>query len=377
FLLLVLDSTAKYPTGLLQGSKSDLGSFDECIGTVIHDNYGNERIRGQYCNLDVKMANDTSLLEIIGPALLMSNRRALRFMRYQDDPRVSGVRLGICTTDDCSDRDLQALFETRKFVDGKALVQVNNCVTSQRPPMTKVQISIIAVLGLLAALIVAATSCEAYSLFKKEKAGNSKSAKKCFLAFSLIANTKMLLSVDKSKLSDSHKLRFLHGIRFFSGLWVVLGHGSCIFDDSSSGQMNILHYTDQVETSVISASFMSVDSFFFVSGFLLTYTLLKVQRSGVIFTLVAIARRVIRANIPVFFALMCLYVVPLFATGPNSEELYNTFYEQMGKHWWELLLQVRNFGKEMEMNSLSHLWYISADFQLFLIALVLLQVFQK
>lgn len=75
----VVDSTGKFPTGIFQGTSADIGAFDECLATVAYDQFGHERIRGQYCNLYFKPAttpnNDTSLIDLLLPAITMTHRR--------------------------------------------------------------------------------------------------------------------------------------------------------------------------------------------------------------------------------------------------------------------------------------------------------------
>ncbi|KAM7303485.1 uncharacterized protein ISCGN_013441 [Ixodes scapularis] len=44
--LRLIDATGKYPTGLFQGTRMDLGAFDECVETVVHDEFGYESVRG-------------------------------------------------------------------------------------------------------------------------------------------------------------------------------------------------------------------------------------------------------------------------------------------------------------------------------------------
>ncbi|XP_049271197.1 uncharacterized protein LOC119391314 [Rhipicephalus sanguineus] len=58
--LKLFDASGKYPTGLFQGSHADLGAFDECLETVLHDSYGNVMARGQYCKLLVYSKNGTA-----------------------------------------------------------------------------------------------------------------------------------------------------------------------------------------------------------------------------------------------------------------------------------------------------------------------------
>lgn len=71
----MIDSTGKYPTGFIQGTAADIGAFDECIETVALDEYGHEKIRGQYCVLQIKVGNDTSLIDGMLPAARMTHKR--------------------------------------------------------------------------------------------------------------------------------------------------------------------------------------------------------------------------------------------------------------------------------------------------------------
>ncbi|KAL1484680.1 hypothetical protein MTO96_049969, partial [Rhipicephalus appendiculatus] len=63
-----IDATAKYPTGFLQGTVSDLGAYDECIETVVRDEYGTTKVRGQYCDVHVSIGDDDSFIDNLLPA---------------------------------------------------------------------------------------------------------------------------------------------------------------------------------------------------------------------------------------------------------------------------------------------------------------------
>ncbi|XP_070388375.1 uncharacterized protein [Dermacentor albipictus] len=54
----VFDATGKYPTGVLQVTRVDLGAFDECLETEVRDSSGNVSSRGQYCNLQIQPKTD-------------------------------------------------------------------------------------------------------------------------------------------------------------------------------------------------------------------------------------------------------------------------------------------------------------------------------
>ncbi|XP_050050597.3 nose resistant to fluoxetine protein 6-like [Dermacentor andersoni] len=81
--------------------------------------------------------------------------------------------------------------------------------------------------------------------------------------------------------------------------------------------------------------------------------------------------------VPLFFTIMCFYVVPLFATGPDTKSFFLKLYDDVDENWWRLLLQIRNFFELTPKTILGHTWYLSADFQLFLISLLVLLLFRS
>ncbi|KAH6946353.1 hypothetical protein HPB50_013023 [Hyalomma asiaticum] len=74
----LIDATGKYPTGLLQGNLADLGAYDECVETMVRDEYGTTKVRGQYCDVHL-LINDTALLTgNLLQAMMYYHKRALR-----------------------------------------------------------------------------------------------------------------------------------------------------------------------------------------------------------------------------------------------------------------------------------------------------------
>ncbi|CAN7937294.1 unnamed protein product [Ixodes hexagonus] len=144
----------------------------------------------------------------------------------------------------------------------------------------------------------------------------------------------------------------------------------------SAGLVNLLAYSDTLMSCVGIAGIISVDTFFFLSGFLLAYSLLKQNRNRLIVTIIACVRRFIRTTVPLFFVVMCCHLLPLIATGPSSPAMYDKFYHDMSNYWWALLLQIRNFQPELSDGIFGHMWYISTDFQLFVISVIVLQLFK-
>lgn len=133
----LIDASGKYPTGVFQATSTDLGAYDECIETVERDELGREKMRGQYCNLHIAVGKDLSLLTEMIPALRMSHESLPKFLEYVLDRRLPGIRLGICTMEDCNQTEIESLI---KAVAGNSVeVTVKNCVTNRRTQIQKTQ----------------------------------------------------------------------------------------------------------------------------------------------------------------------------------------------------------------------------------------------
>ncbi|KAH7979274.1 hypothetical protein HPB49_008929 [Dermacentor silvarum] len=225
--LRMIDASGKYPTGLFQGSLSDLGAYDQCIETVIRDEYGGEKVRAQYCNMYIKLGKDMSFLEHVDDALRLSHRRTPTFSRFQNDDIVHGVKIGLCIVHECKPEDIEAIAGV--LITGDTKVTVTDCATNIPPEISTTQAAIIAVLGVIAFLMAASTAIDIYlnNTRGDEPRGTALTA---LSSFSVVANSKMLVRVTDDKQSDAYKLRFLHGMRFFSIGWVVLGHSYSTFN---------------------------------------------------------------------------------------------------------------------------------------------------
>ncbi|CAN8019012.1 unnamed protein product [Ixodes persulcatus] len=366
----LLDASGKYPNGLMQATTADLGAFDECIETVVRDQYGIEKVRGQYCNFHVMMGDDRSMIEEIMPAALLSHWRVQNFTSYLTDPRLPGLRLGICMINDCTQADLQSIVDTLTGTVVK--ITVKNCVTNQYRGMNTTEAAITAVLGTIAILIVISTAIDLYISRKDPRRLNSVLIK-CLTSFSIINNTKLILAVNKNKSSDTYQYRFIHGIRFLSMVWIALGHSYGTVTDNMSRMVNALHYFEHWYTLIVTAGYLGVDTFFFFRQDAWWRLVSKQFSTDAFVTSVPFYQ----ATVPMFFLIMCMYLLPLIASGPDSNEFYTKFYREIKKHWWDLLFQLRNWRQDIQLSTLPHVWYLSADFQLFLLSVVIIQVFKN
>ncbi|EEC14651.1 hypothetical protein IscW_ISCW011640 [Ixodes scapularis] len=138
------------------------------------------------------------------------------------------------------------------------------------------------------------TLADFWLLRKGTEHSNRGSGFEVITAFSVRRNTVLLLSNETDEQSTAYKLRFLHGIRVLSMFWIVMGHSARNVALVMSGLVNLLAYSDTLMSCVGIAGIISVDTFFFLSGFLLAYGLLKQNRNRCLVAAIACVRRFIR-----------------------------------------------------------------------------------
>ncbi|XP_075539822.1 nose resistant to fluoxetine protein 6-like [Dermacentor variabilis] len=249
--LKLFDASGKYPTGLFEGSRVDMGAFDECLSIVLRDGYGNMLSRGQYCNLMIYVTNGSAVEEVVRSFSDVLHPRLQYFRKYFSYTKLPVGRLAVCSLNDCNQQDLQALVA----------------------------------IGALSEFIT---------------------------AFSATSNTRMLLKVSDKNKQDHYALQFLHGMRFYGIVHIALGHCGSVM-----------------------------------------------------------------TCIPLFFIIMCLYALQTFVKGPNTKAFFQDLHKELASHWWHLLLQIRNFDTISERDVIPHVWYLSTDFQLFVVSLVTLLIFKR
>lgn len=365
--LRLFDASGKYPSGLLQGTKADLGAFDECVETVVHDSFGREVSKGQYCSLLFNLRSTPAIkerissLDVLHP--LMKHYKDLFFI--DEFPM---MRIGICITNDCDEQDLRALIAAVK--PARLKVQVESCATIEAMPMTRGQASIIAVLAVLGLLIGAGSTVDAYMSSRTTYPKQEHSVwMKCLMSFSALSNTRAVFNVAEPKGAYEYDLSFLHGLRFFSVVSIVLGHCYGVMSETWSRSLNILIFTRQWMSILVTSGFVLVDTFFFLSGFLLCFVIDKQRKTGVVVFIFAVLRRIVRTMVPFLFIVMCMQLLPLMASGPGAKAFFRKLDDEVEHNSWQWVLQVRNLFYIGEKAVLPHVWYLSADFQLFVVAL--------
>ncbi|GBM05327.1 Nose resistant to fluoxetine protein 6 [Araneus ventricosus] len=205
-----------------------------------------------------------------------------------------------------------------------------------------------------------------HSAFKKGFKAGSRFLK-CFCLFS---NASKILDTG----SSSKNFLSIHGIRFLSMAWVILGHIYIHNVDIIGNSMDLLRSVDNLPFQTVMQGTFSVDSFFLISGFLLCYLFLEEsdKRNGKINLIFLCLHRFIRLT-PVYMLLIAFNTLIFKYTGSGPFWGNDSDAGACKKYWWWNLLYINNF-LPMESMCITWTWYLANDMQFFLVGILIVSV---
>ncbi|KAK3088547.1 hypothetical protein FSP39_020450 [Pinctada imbricata] len=205
---------------------------------------------------------------------------------------------------------------------------------------------------------------------------SSDTLEKIVLAFSVYTNGKKLLNTKQSKGS----LTSINGIRFLSMAWVILGHTLVLNLGIVDNLADVApKWIQRVSFQAIENALLSVDTFFALSGLLLSYLLMKEMEKNKgpkkINWFMYYFHRLWRLT-PLYMLLLGIYfcLTPYFSNGPN----YNQG-ERPGcaKYWWTNLLYINNlvYDDTAVLSCMAWSWYMANDMQFYILSPLLIVPF--
>ena len=166
----------------------------------------------------------------------------------------------------------------------------------------------------------------------------------------------------------------VHGIRVMSLFWVILGH-TVVWTLQFNVVANILEVFQTVPKrflfQIVDNAFFAVDSFFVLSGLLLSFLSMKEieQRRGKFPFISFYVHRLLRLS-PSYYFVVFLYFKVLPHVGSGAVWLLRD-YDQCEKYWWTNILYINNFLLPINQ-CFPVTWYLAIDMQLFVISPILL-----
>lgn len=204
------------------------------------------------------------------------------------------------------------------------------------------------------------------------------------LSFSLTTNFKAIC--DQAVGSDT--IPCIHGIRALSMAWIILGH-TCIISFKYSDNMELRKVVEQqFFFQTITNGAFSVDTFFFISGFLVSFIYFRTNAKGKLeklskgvneFTagtlhfIGLVGYRFVRLTAPYLYVLGIVEVTMKYFASNSVFEPPTMDHINCPKYWWRNILYINTLFPVQDMCMLWS-WYLANDTQFYIIGAIILIV---
>ncbi|CAN8019726.1 unnamed protein product, partial [Ixodes persulcatus] len=362
--LRLVDANSRPPGGLISGTFNDLGTFDQCVSTTARDADGEVHFSGQYCTLYLqprKLPFFEKLVRKLHEEVYDGAK--IDFFKFMYNDMAHGLRLGVCYPSPCSAEEFEFLIDSMVNQHGFDAT-VKGCVIKEKMFLGAMEKGLLYLMASCISFLVVGSLTDIYLRKYGKQAGhdlkNLGTFYKMVVSFSAVTNTEKLLAVRAEKDSDAKRLRFLHGMRFLSAVWVILGHSYLTIEPTAVGEMlRIVRFGKNLLWCLVGNAYPSVQTFLFMSGFLLSYNVVKHlrDRKGSLWLPVSLLllRRYIRLTAPLMFVIGIWLLVPLVIDGPLVREHHPAIFATCSRNWWKSLIHVNNWSHLLDMARLTFL----------------------
>jgi peptidoglycan/LPS O-acetylase OafA/YrhL len=206
------------------------------------------------------------------------------------------------------------------------------------------------------------------------------------LAFSAIRNAFKLVTPQKNSqihpqsISGEEKtLQLFDGMKFYAMLWIVYANTYAFTEVGVvSNIKNKPEFFKSFLFTIFPTAYFASDLFFYLSGFISIYVLLKIKVFTPVVILKQLFRRVWRLlPLMAFVLFTARFVLPRFIEGPQSQR-YNEYFSECGSYWWTNLMLINNFyPAHLGSKCMTWTWYFSCETQLFAFMLLVAVVYKK
>ncbi|XP_066262738.1 nose resistant to fluoxetine protein 6-like [Euwallacea similis] len=369
------DSSAKSVQGILRGSIAQFGHFEECLTAKAP-------FPTQYC-----------IATIAADIPIPSNPRDSKSLAYGENETVINkiydkkdpsqqpenvVLLGWCIPAACKPPEIEkylnkylARVDTplrKENVTYMSHVAEQSCQlqVSERN-WDQLDISFVLVSAIIIFLIITSTICD-FIWPNEEKLHGGSPLRNLLVAFSV---TKNYSKLERSEDSNP-ALEVLYGMRVICIFMIITDHRFGTF--LSSGILNFDTVEEQYRSffgTLVFHGDLFVDSFFILSGLLVTYCLLVQWEKKFLNPIFIIILRYMRI-IPMyaFVIFFCATLFEFIGFGPMWKTIISPEVQDCRKNWWTNLLFISNYVNADHM-CMVHSWYLSCDFHYFILALIL------
>ncbi|CAH2015878.1 unnamed protein product [Acanthoscelides obtectus] len=345
--LKMVDASAKFSSGILEGNIMFVGSYDECLKINSVDNLHNHTVKGKYCTTIVNNVEHQNKGELLDKDSMQDIR-----MTY-----------GVCIPAACTEDVLNELAQyLTEILDIPFHFHFYEDLCDYKD---KNQLSLATIIS-LSFFILMATVCILSTLYDALIFSKSDQKSTILIAFSFYTNGQKLISTRTSK----NTVGCLNGLRVVSMMLTVLSH--IYMYSMIQPLINLIDYAKDEEHSrqvVQCLGSLAVDTFFVTGGFLVSYNyLLKSTDEKSIPFCKFYIHRFLRLSpslgvVVLFYATIFYHV----GSGPFWTFINYFFIDYCKENWWSTLLYVQNYVHPNNM-CIGQSWYLAVDTQMYLLA---------
>ncbi|GJQ80381.1 hypothetical protein Trydic_g12243 [Trypoxylus dichotomus] len=364
--LKMIDSSSKLQSGILIGNLVEFGSFKQCVNIEAATRSG--VIRGRQCILRISPP-----LSVLQKILSFRGISAKRFDKLKSVVQDAGVYWSVCVPDSCTYRDVLQHFRKNIILLAEGLdIDVTldelDCFSmKEAPKLTTTQyVALSIILGIVGINVL----CGLIDIFSNEK---SKMKNSAFVdIFSSYRNAKYILVY---RAGDSHGLRCLDGIRFLSISYVVIGHSFLMMLFAPSvNSLELMEWLLEYSSTIIIGGTVCVDSFFMLSGILVTYHTLDLLslKNGRINWFFFVVYRFVRLTPPYAIVILVYSTLLQFTgSGPMWRKVVLSLQKPCEKFWWSAILNIQNYMNPKSL-CIVQSWYMTDDFLYYMLSPLLI-----
>ncbi|RZC34464.1 nose resistant to fluoxetine protein 6-like, partial [Asbolus verrucosus] len=340
--LKMFDSSSKIQPGVLLGNLVEFGSFRQCIQTTFEE---------------------ITDLDLIKKILSFRNITPRRFTKVRIIVEKSALYWSVCVPASCGVMDIFRHFnkvvgEMTEGLNLNVTLDENHCLTSENSPrMGLLQYFAMydQIESLLLILIIMSLTSTAIDYATSNKALPQN---KILQAFSICTNYRKI-TARKTK----NELDCLHGLRFLSVSYVVIGHRylMAMYFPVING-LEILDWILNYTSTIIIGGTICVDTFFLISGMLVSIGFFDhVTKTGSFNLITFYLYRYFRITTPLAVAVL-LYatLIEFLGSGPLWHDTCMAHLEPCKYYWWSTLLHVQSYVNPGFLCILQT-WYLTCD----------------
>ncbi|CAL1270723.1 unnamed protein product [Larinioides sclopetarius] len=385
---LMFDAWGKPGGGMFVGNLGHLGDYDECLDLEMPElkdpDDPSKHQRGKYCLSQFQPLLPPkprlyTLYHVI-PELRNISEKQTSFGATARNAHwfyLLRFRMGACVPSACTKEDVHNIMaQIPSQFNIKGTTDIVTCETKQSFTVTNGQIAVLAVIGLFALLLFIGTALDVITILRQgddpEPPTITKNTfYKVLVSFSVYTNYMKLINVSQKE--ENKHLSAVNGVRYITVTWVIVGHSYLYADYNQMTQgMRLAKLPPNFWFQVVANAMLTVDTFFLMSGMLVTYGVLKAQekRKGLnIF--MYIFHRFWRLTPPYAMTIAFLILAPILGSGPVWKVTLDPLIKNCQANWWTNLLYVNNFVNTYDF-CLEHTWYLGVDMQLHILGLCVL-----